>query len=269
MPPVSDSTSPKGTAALCLDFKLFAAWQMSLMLAGVFARDHAFDIIDDRMFYGALAVWFVALVSAAVLHRRGRNWRWPELTDDSIKHALLVGGVGGALLVLFSSHAPAMTRASATTAIFACSLVAFALLYALKIAQWDQNQFAACCGEPAPPADLDSDNDNEPGWKRFARGTYLTLLPLVVLEGIAAIVVDVWVKQQASPWRTATHTMMLLDHRTKLWLTPGQWNLFHAFMQPLDYSVPVLVIGGLFLNHVLDVKLFPGLKGMFARGEQS
>ena len=42
------------------------------------------------------------------------------------------------------------------------------------------------------------------------------------------------------------------------------WQLFHGLMQPLGYTVPAIILGGLFLRHVLNVKLFPSTNGMTA-----
>lgn len=97
---------------------------------------------------------------------------------------------------------------------------------------------------------------------RFVRGAYLTALALVVLEAIAAFVVNINVKENATPVRTASHIMLLNDHGRHFWLTPSQWQLFHGLMQPLGYTVPAIILGGLFLRHVLNVKLFPSTDGM-------
>ena len=85
-----------------------------------------------------------------------------------------------------------------------------------------------------------------------------------MLEAIAAFAVNIDVKQNATPVRTASHIVLLNDHGRHYWLTPGQWEMFHGLMQPLGYTVPAIVLGGLFLSHVLNVKLFPFLGGMGA-----
>ena len=64
--------------------------------------------------------------------------------------------------------------------------------------------------------------------------------------------------------RLIMHIVLLNDHGRHYWLTPGQWEMFHGLMQPLGYTVPAIVLGGLFLSHVLNVKLFPFLGGMGA-----
>jgi len=256
-----DTQAPADNSTLCLDFKLFATWQLSLVAIRILALQHLLDDVPALIYYGALLAMLAAFVLAAVEHRRTHNWRWPGLDQDAVQRSLIVAGGIFAFLLLASRAMPPFTRAGVPEIAFAFSMFAFALLYATKIAQWSRAEFEACCTTPAAAT---QDDDGEPGWMRFVRGAYLTAAPLVVLEAIAAFAVNIDVKQNATPVRTASHIVLLNDHGRHYWLTPGQWEMFHGLMQPLGYTVPAIVLGGLFLSHVLNVKLFPFLGGMGA-----
>jgi hypothetical protein len=255
-----DTQTPSDTGSICLDFKLFATWQLSLMALGMLARAHLFDEIAAPVFYGALLVYFLALLFVAVHHRRKHNWRWPGVDDDAVQHTLVVAGGACVFMVIGWHGMPPLTRAGVPTNLFAVSLFAFAILYAMNIAQWGQAQFDACCGE----TETSTDSDEEPRWMRFVRGTWLTALALTVADVAASMFVDITVKQNAAAVRDALHTVLLDDHGRHFWLTPQQSDLFHALMQSAGFTVPAVLLSGVFLRNVLGVKLFPFLDGMSA-----
>jgi hypothetical protein len=254
-----DTQAPADNSSLCLDFKLFTTWQPSLIVIRLLALQHVFDSIPAALFYGCLLLALAAFVFTAIEHRRAHNWRWQGPDRDSIQRtAIVVAGIL-AFLVFASRGMPAYTRAGVPEILFVVSLFAFAILYALKIANWTRAEFEACCSAPAAKPD-----DGEPGWMRIARAAYLTAVPLVVLEVLATMVVDVRIKANASPVRTLSHFIVLTDHHRHFWLTPDQSDLFHSLMDTVNITVPALILSGIFLRHVLNVKLFPALGGFGA-----
>ncbi len=253
-----DTQTPSRTGSICLDFKLFGTWQLSLIAFGMLARERLFDGISAPVYYAALLVYFLALLFAAVSHRRKHNWRWPGVDDDAVQHTLVVAG-GACVFAVIGWHGmPPLTRAGVPSILFAVSLFAFAILYAMNVAQWGQAQFDACCGE----AETNMDSDEEPGWMRFVRCAWLTALALTVADVAASMFVDVTVKQNAAAVRDALHTVLLDDHGRHFWLTPQQSDLFHALMQSAGFTVPAVLLSGVFLRNVLGVKLFPFLSGI-------
>ena len=255
-----DTRAQASAGTLCLDFKLFATWELSLTAIRLLALDHVFDDVAAPVFYGGLVVMFAAFVFTAINHRRHHNWHWPGLDQDSVQRTLFVAAGFVIFCLVARSGMPPFTRAGTPEIFFVFSLFAFALLYSMNIVQWSREQFDECCGE----AKAKAADDDEPTWMRLVRGAYLTALPLVVLEGVAAVVVDIRVKENATHIRTASHIILLNDHGRHYWLTPEQWQLFHGLMQPLNYTIPAMILGGLFLRHVLNVKLFPFLDGIGA-----
>jgi len=258
--------APADNSTLCLDFKLFATWQLSLIGIRLLALQHAFDDVPAPLFYGALALVFAAFVVTAVEYRRARHWRWPGLDQDSLQRALMVTAGIVAFLVFARRGMPAYTRAGIPEILFAFSLFAFAILYSLKIADWSRSEFDACCNHAAPP----ESDDAEPGWMRIARGAYLTAVPLVLAEAVVTIVADIRIKANASAVRTLQHSVVLNDHGRHYWLTPDQSATFHSLMDTLNLTVPAVILTGLFLRHVLNVRLFPFLDGfgaLFSRND--
>ena len=121
-----DTQAPADNSTLCLDFKLFATWQLMLVAIPILALAHLFDDVPALLYYGVLLAILAAFVLAAIEHRRTHNWRWPGLDQDAVQRALIVAGGIFAFLLLASRAMPPFTRAGVPEIAFAFSMFAFA-----------------------------------------------------------------------------------------------------------------------------------------------
>jgi hypothetical protein len=241
---------PRKWADMSVDFKLMFGFHICMLF--MFAAGSSLTLPVEAVIAGGL---FAAIVATSLVHRHRAHWRWQGAGVKQVLTAIVSVAL---LAVLVTAALPEFPATSATMlpwyfAIAGISL--FALLESLNVVRASKMRFQADCDGVAPLPIPPTTPEFEPKWKKLLRYAHAVIFGLAWFDFMAFFYLFGVDMRDGSSTRTPTQTEQLFNHGQIAYLTVPQKALIDVLQTTSMVGIFVAVLGGLFLERVLKIKL--------------
>jgi hypothetical protein len=258
--PVFQQKYPKRWRDMSVDFRLFFAYHISMMVMMIAGQGE----LSVRIELVITALLVMVLMAISIVHRKENNWRWPGVQGRDIVYA--VGGVVLIALFLYGATPlfPPSTGAALPWYLAGLGIGTFNVLSSLKVVNASEADFLMNCravdqyGQEIPRASElpQPASATEPRWKKLARAIYVATFMLVWICGVLFFYVFGKAFKDGSLVPTVTQTAPLENHGETVFITPAEKERIHLLLLSAGVGFPVVIVSGLVLHFIVGVGIW-------------
>ena len=248
---------PKQWKEYSFDFKLMFGYHGCMM--AMFMLGGFLSIKQELLIASVVAS---TLVSLSLRNRQENNWHWSGAGTKRVLAAVGIAVVASLFDFAALPSAPLSEPRVLPWHLAGLGIAVFGILGALNIVQLSQAEFIKECKATTGANSQNGPNAAvplgpiDPLWKRVVRGAYYSVFFAVWLSAVSSFYFFGVGVRDGSPAPTVTKTETLQNHGRVVYVSKQDKALIDSLQSAMQVGIPSVLLGGLFLNFVVGVKIF-------------